>query len=232
MNARKLALRMGLSEANLTAIRESVTAAEKSTTGEIALAAIPESSDYSFFELLASVILSAAAFAALLVFHGKLELILDRMFWHVPSWYLPAATGFVTFAVIGIFFAVANIPAIDRIVIPRTVRKRAVYIRALRAFLESGAYATKDRTGILVFVSYMEREVRIIADSGISGKIDQAEWDRIALGVAAGIREGKTAAALTDAIARCGELLAAHFPASGENPNELADGLILLEAGA
>jgi putative membrane protein len=232
MTAEKLVRKMKLSDADFAAIKDAVAREESRTTGEIALTAIPESSDYSFFELLASVILGAVAFAALLPLYGALAGFIDRMFWHVSAWYLPAAYGVISFAVIALFFAVANIPAIDRIVIPRASRKRAVYNRALKAFLESGVYATKERTGILIFVSWMEREVRIVADEGISAKIEQEEWDGIARDLAKGIKEGNAADACTLAVHRCGNLLAGHFPAKAENPNELPDGLVILEAGA
>ncbi len=232
MTAKQLVRKMKLSDADFADIKNAVAQAENRTTGEIALAAIPESSDYSFFELLASVILGAVAFAALLPLHGALEGFIDRTFWHVHEWYLPAAYGAISFAIIALFFAVANIPAIDRIVIPRESRKRAVYNRSLKAFLESGVYATKERTGILIFVSWMEREVRIVADEGISAKIEQEEWDAIARDLAKGIKEAQTAKALALAVNRCGDLLAGHFPAKAENPNELPDGLVILEAGA
>jgi putative membrane protein len=77
----------------------------------------------------------------------------------------------------------------------------------------------------------MEREVRIIADSGISAKIEQDEWNLIAQKLASGIRDGKMTEALTEAVGHCGDLLAEHFPAHEENPNELPDGLFILEAG-
>lgn len=232
MKSEKTAAKLKLSESDLASIRQAVQDAERLTNGEIALAAAPESSDYSFFELFASVVLGAVCFALLLPLHGSVVSLVDRLFWHVPSWYVPAFYGAATFAVIALFFLFANIPAVDRIVVPRAARRKAVYERAIRHFVESGVYGTADRTGILVFISLLEREVRIVADSGINAKIEQAEWDRIASLVATGVKTGKTAEALIAAVTECGKLLAEYFPAKKENPNELADGLVLLEAGA
>lgn len=232
MNTVKLAAKLNLSDADFSAIKQSVLEAERNTNGEIALAATSESSDYSFFELFAAVILGAVSFALLLPFHASVVALIDRQFWHAPSWYVPAFYGITAFAVIALFFLFANIPAIDRLVVPKAARKKAVYERALRHFVESGVYGTADRTGILIFISLLEHEVRVIADSGISAKIAQAEWDGIAALVARGIKTGKTAEALVEAVTECGTLLSNHFPAKTENPNELADGLVLLEAGA
>lgn len=230
MKSKTLAAKLALSESDFEAIRLAVQEEEKKTTGEIAVAAIAESSDYSFQELFASVLLGAIAFSALLPFHACLVRFLDRLFWHLPDWYITAFYGIASFGVIAVFFLVANIPAIDRFLIPRVTRVKSVYNRAIRHFAESGVYATKDRTGILVFVSCMEHEVRIIADSGISEKIPQGEWDRIATLLASGIKNKKTGTAIVEAIHSCGKLLSEHFPAKKINPNELPDGLVILEA--
>lgn len=231
MRARKLVRALGLGETDLSAIREAVAAAERRTSGEIAVAATPESSSYAFQELLASVILGAVAFGLLLPFCGQITALLDRLSWHLAPWYLPAFCGAVSFLVIALAFRFANIPVIDRIVVPAALRSRKVYDRAIRHFVESGVYATADRTGILIFVSFMEREVRILADTGISARIEQADWDRIAGTLAGGIKAGKTGDALVRAVNECGNLLASKFPAKNENPNELPDGLVILEAG-
>lgn len=231
MDRRKLAKKLQLRDEDFAAIKSAVAEAEGRSSGEIALAAIGESSNYSFYELLAAVLLGALAFALLLPFYGDIAALLDRLSWYLPPWGEAAFYGIASFAVIAVFFLIANIPAIDRLVVPRRVRSRMVYARSLRHFAESGVYETREHTGILIFISYLEREVRIVADSGISSKVGQAEWDRVARELAAGIKAGKAGAALIEAIKACGDLLESHFPASKDNPDELPDGLALLEAG-
>lgn len=221
---------LGMTDDGIAAVRAAVMSAESRTSGEIAIAVTPESADYSFNELFASVILGAAAFAGLLPFHAQITAWLDRLFWHAPAWYVPAFYGIVSFAVIAAAFFFANIPAIDRLVIPRRVRSVSVYRRALRHFVESGIYATRERSGILIFISIMEREVRILADAGISSQIDQAEWDALAAALACGIRAKESGAALVKAVADCGNILAERFPPRADNPNELPDALVFLEA--
>ena len=43
------------------------------------------------------------------------------------------------------------------------------------------------------------------------------------------LKKGDAEAAFTNAIKKCGQLLAENFPNHEENPNELADGLVVLE---
>jgi putative membrane protein len=231
MKAATLLRKLSLADGDLASVKNAVADAERATTGEIAVAITEESSDYSFFELFASVILGAITFAAVLAFHGPLADFVGRLFWGERDWYVTAASGFVAFAVMGLGFAVANVPAVDRLVAPRAVRHARSHNRALKAFIETGVYATAERTGILIFISRMEREVCVVADSGINAKIPQEKWDSIASGLALGIKSRETGAALVRAIGECGTLLAENFPAKRENPNELKDGIIILEAG-
>ncbi len=225
----RIAKKLRLTEADLSAIQTAVKEAEAATSGEIALAVTRESSDYSFFELAAAVVLGALVFAALLPLHGRLDALLAHFLWQVPAWQITALSGALAFGSMALFFLLANIPALDRLIIPAPIRRHMVYTRALRHFVESGTYATADRTGILIFISLMEREVRVIADTGIAVKIEQGEWDAIASGIARGVHDGRFCESLIAAVATCGSLLTTHFPAGKSNPNELTDGLVILE---
>lgn len=98
--------------------------------------------------------------------------------------------------------------------------------RAMAAFLEEEVFATRDRTGILLFLSLLERRVVILADAGISARVAQAEWDAIAAGIVAGMRQGRPGPALAAAIRRCGDVLAAHrFERRPDDRDELSDDL-------
>lgn len=229
MTKKYLLKKIKLSDSDLAEIKNAVKKAESKTSGEIALALTAESDHYSFWELLASTYTAAILFIILLPFASKISGLYERIFWGAPEWILPAFYGIATLATIVTAFFVANIPFIDRIVIPKAIRKKAVTDRAFRHFAQSGVYDTKDHSGILIFVSYLERQVRIIADSGIASKIPQDLWNIIADDLSAGIKYGKTKEGFIAAIEKCGELLTEQFPSGSENPNELADGLVILE---
>lgn len=225
----KLQKKLKLDDAALKRITEAVKKAESNTTGEIALAITKESAHYSFFELMAAVIFSALVFCVLVPFAGPITSWFSATFWTVPAWYVPAFYGVTCFGLIALCFYAANIPAIDRIVVPSGVRSICVTHRAFRYFTESGVYETKEHSGILIFISLLEKQVRIVADTGISAKISQDLWKLIADSLAEGIGSGKTEEAITDAVAKCGELLTQNFPAHGDNPDELSDALVFLE---
>lgn len=228
---KKMIKDLSLSKADFDHIKQAVAEQEKYTTGEIALAITAESESYSFWELFFAVIGGAFIFALMLPLSPYISVFLENIFWHMLPWYVPAFYGLVSFLFIALFFALANIPSIDRLIIPYVVRHKAVYNRALRHFIESGVYATKEDSGILIFISVMEREVRIIADSGIGEKIEQLRWDSIASELSKAFKENYAAEGILYAVEQCGKILSDNFPAKKENPNELVDGLVVLEAG-
>ncbi len=230
MTKKTLFRKLHLSDQVFDKIKKSVAEAESKTSGEIALALAPESAHYSFWELLAANVFAALVLIVLILFSNQIRGLYRAIYWHnEPGWILPLFYVISTFASVVIAFYLANIPAIDRLVVPSAVRISCVNHRALRYFTESGVYDTAEHSGILIYVSYLERQVRIIADRGISEKISQDLWNLIADELAENLKNGDAEAAFTNAIAKCGQLLADNFPPHEENPNELPDGLVILE---
>lgn len=101
--------------------------------------------------------------------------------------------------------------------------------RAEKEFFANGLHQTKGQTGVLLFVSLMERRAVVLADRGISTKLEQKTWDEVLGLMISGIKSGKPAEGIVNAVQSAGVLLAKHFPSSGRNQNELADHLIIKE---
>ncbi len=98
--------------------------------------------------------------------------------------------------------------------------------KAESAFLEQEVFNTRHRTGIMIFISFFEREVIVMADRGISKVVDQKEWDKMVRGIVENIRKGKVTEGIEGAILRCGEiLLEKGFVQSADDVNELSDDL-------
>ncbi|MBR7064040.1 MAG: TPM domain-containing protein [Treponema sp.] len=221
--------RLSLSKEDLEEIKDAVQKAEMNTTGEIQTAIASESAHYSFWELLASVCVGAFVFAILIPFAGVIGSFIEKFSWVRHEWEVSAYCGAFSFACILFSFYIFNIPFFDRIVIPKRVMKRCVTHRAFRFFAESGVYDTENHSGILIFVSYLEREVRIIADRGIAEKISLDLWKLISDELSSEIKSGNVKQGFINAIEKCGNLLAEKFPAKKDNLNELQDALIILE---
>jgi putative membrane protein len=102
-------------------------------------------------------------------------------------------------------------------------KEHAVMQRAERAFYEKGLYKTRENSGVLFFLSLLERKVWVLADVGIYKRIEQETLNRFANTVSQGIREGCACDALCQAIKESGEVLASHFPMEPGDTDELSD---------
>jgi putative membrane protein len=112
---------------------------------------------------------------------------------------------------------------------PRGVKRHEVRRRAAEIFLSKNLHLTRDRTGVLIFVSLAEHMAEIIADEGIAAQVEPSVWDRAMAALAEGLKRGEPAVGFAAAVRLCGDVLAAHFPARpGDNPNELPDAVVLL----
>lgn len=218
-----------LSKNDMEKIGSAVKNAESKTSGEIATAIIKESYDYAIYELMFAVITGLVYFVAMMFFLGNVEQLLQENFWDYSVHYLVMFYGFSTFIIITLFYFIANISSIDRLIVPKKIRNRKVQERATRYFMESGVFNTKDRTGILIFISIMERRVELLADSGINKKINPEKWQNIVDNIIKGIKENDITSRLITSINECGDLLEKHFPIQADDKNELADGIEILE---
>jgi putative membrane protein len=110
------------------------------------------------------------------------------------------------------------------VLVPRVVRRARAHRAALEQFVLRRVAHTKNRTGVLIFVSLAERYARILADDGIAQNVHTADWQAAVDALIGHMREGRIAAGFTAAIERCATVAAAHAPPDG-SANELPDRL-------
>jgi uncharacterized membrane protein len=108
------------------------------------------------------------------------------------------------------------------------LREESCRDRAATLFESLGVAATREANGILVYVQLVDRRVEILADRSISALVPPAEWDAVCRRMEAAFAQKDYRRGMLDAIERITTLLALHFPATGDNPNELADAPTLL----
>lgn len=117
----------------------------------------------------------------------------------------------------------------QRMFVPVKDQHIQVQERALIEFYQQGIGKTAEKTGILLFISVMERKAVVLADEGIARRLPQESWQHICASLVEGIKCEQTCEAMVSAIHKSGELLAQHFPARAENKDELSNQLILKE---
>jgi putative membrane protein len=122
----------------------------------------------------------------------------------------------------------ATTPPLTRWLAGAEAMTDAVHRRALQAFVEEEVFATRDRTGILLFISLLEHRVEVLADAGIYAQGNDDVWKDVTTRVRAGIESGRLADGLVEAIGRCGRLLEEHgAEARPDDSDELPDRLHL-----
>jgi len=203
------------SDDDLAAIREATTAAELQSGGEIVPFIVERvvERDEARWRGATLGALAAALVAGLVHFLGP--------FWGGSGvWWitLPAVAG------AGLGFLVASADAVGRRLIPDDHLERAVRMRAEAAFVEEEVFDTRDRTGILVFLSLFERRAVILADAGINRSVPEDTWQGVVDELVAGIKAGRAAEAMRQAVTRCGRILAEYEVAlRPDDTDELPD---------
>ncbi|TPK40774.1 TPM domain-containing protein [Mesorhizobium sp. B2-5-3] len=110
--------------------------------------------------------------------------------------------------------------------VPRRLRYQTAHDNALKQFLARNVHRTTARTGVLVFVSVIERYAEVVADSGIDAKVDQHVWDDVVRELTAHAGDDRLADGFVKAIRSVGAVLAEHFPVTSGDTNELDDHLV------
>jgi putative membrane protein len=206
MGARKVDF---FSAAEKELIRRAVAEAELKSSGEIATMVVGESDRYREAEQLGSLLIAAF-----------LGLVIAVALHHVTIWtYIPLVC-LLFLPTLALF---RRFPRLKLSFVGPRRQVEAVQERALRAFYEKGLHRTRAETGILIFISALERRVWILGDRGINEKIPPGSWQVLASELAAGIRSGQATGALCHVIAGCGNELARHFPRRADDRNELTD---------
>ena len=186
---------------------------ESKTIGEIVIMVVDHSDHYIEAEVLGSVLLGSL-----------LSLVLTVLFFHSSIWsYIPLS--FLFFFPCWLLFI--KVEVLKKRFIGTRRKEEAVRLRAERAFFERGLYKTKKNTGVLFFLSLLEKKVWVLADKGIYEKMNQETLNRFANEVSSGIREGHACEALSQAIREIGGLLSQHFPITSNDTDELPNEVVV-----
>jgi len=189
------------------AIEAAVRDAERCTSGEIVPLLAERSDEYAEVRLAAAMLLALAAGVLWLAF------VPDRRIWLVPT----------QFGVFALAVWAAGVRPLLRWLAPHTWLAERVQRAAEHAFHQLGLVETRDRTGILIYVSLLERRVVVLADRGIHARVAEGTWNGVVEKIVDGIRRGEADDGLVAGIKLCGEILERHLPRRPDDRNELPD---------
>lgn len=210
-----------ISETDHERIREAVRSAESNTSGEIVCYLVESSGSYRIAEFRAGVF---GTFTAILI---ALGLLVASSGWGL-GW-LETAAGIIVVALGGALLGVVPAvlwPPCRRFFAGVSRMARTVRLQAYRAFVEEEVFATRDRTGILIFISVFEHRVEVLADKGINAVVADGVWSEVVSMIVRGIKDETLTDGLLAGIERCGQILHDHgVDIRTPDPNELPDDL-------
>jgi putative membrane protein len=199
-------------------IARAIRAAESVTAGEIVCLIVPSSHHYPL-----AAVRGGAALA--------LPLAIPLTMW-IGGWlWLGAYDMWLFMGIAAALFTACHevlrrAPGLKRWFIAGREAQAEVEEAAFTAFFRHDLHRTREATGILIFVSVLERRVWILADQGIDAQVAQGHWEGVVARIADGIRGGRAAEAICRAVEEIGELLRGRFPRRPDDTNELPDLLV------
>lgn len=205
-----------ISDEDIQKISVAVGHAEEKTDGEIVPVIVQRSSTVRHVPLTLSLIILLMLVIA--------EFPYADMLWVKPWIY---AWPFLIIAIYYISYAIAKIPWVQKILVPERDEVEQVHQRAHLEFYLNKINETKHRTGILIFISVMEKKAVILADEGISSKLPADVWNDVLAKLGEQLKKGNWGFGFTEAIESCGHHLKTHFPRSADTTNELKNQLVI-----
>jgi putative membrane protein len=196
---------------DLREIEKEIESIERVTSGEIVPVIARKSSSYKTVEMV-----DVFIFAYLFMF----------MYCWIYKTINPL--NIIVLTVVGLLFSMLlfRFSFFKRILVPRQLMHHKVHSAAMRSFYKNGVYNTEKRTGILIYISLMERMVVVVGDKGIHAKVGNEAWKEVVSKIVDGIKKKKLKSGVVAGIESSRELLKKHFPAESRNKNELPNKVI------
>lgn len=205
-----------LTHEQILKITQEVVKAEQQTRGEIIPMIVARSSAighvpyYCFLLILSLILLTALGLEPWWFFEWK--------------WWSLLASMVISGAVA---WPLSLLPWIQRSLTSAKDQEAQVWQRAQTEWSQHKLQKTADRTGILIFVSVMERKAVVLADEGIARHYPQETWTEVVGILGSHLHRNEWVLGFQMAIAKCGDILKKHLPAGAKNPNEISDHLII-----
>jgi putative membrane protein len=195
-------------EAYFQQLAMAIDHAEQKTSVEIVVSVVSKSGSYRDADVLTG---------AGLAFAGLLFVVFNPWTVHSATLFpLEIAVLFVT----GFLGSRACQPW-RRLVTSASRREQQVLAAAQAHFVQAEVASTRERTGLLIYLSLLERHAEVIADIGIPRVIEPGVWNPLQFQLREIAASEDPAAQLLQEVAQLGSSLGEFLPTIEDNPDEL-----------
>jgi len=200
-------------------IQGAVGRAEEWTAGEIVPVVLPRSADYEV------AVWRGTGVAVLLVLTAVLLTLQFYDGWGLGWLFTPWGVALsVLLAGTGGALLTRYIYPLQRFLAGSDRLDETVHRRAMQAFVEEEVFDTRDRTGILIFVSLREHRIEVLGDTGINQQVEPDDWAEVVARIRRGIQNDNLTEGLVEAVEMCGRLLERKgVEVRPDDENELTD---------
>lgn len=214
-----------------TAIAAAISTAEAKTTGEIVCVVSDHRDRYAATGLTYAALLAfALPLAATLIGYGpdQIRALGDWSSGDAGEDLRRAVEAYAAVQIVVFVLAAAIFvrTRVGSLLVPRAIRREHVHAAATTQFKAGGIGTTRGHTGVMIFVSLPDRIAEVVADTAIFARVSPGHWATTVNALTDGIKAGTPGAGFVRAIELAGAVLAEHFPAEGNNPDELPNRLI------
>ena len=108
------------------------------------------------------------------------------------------------------------------------LRNQPARKRALDIFSQLRIWDTEHNNGVLIYLLLADRDIEIVADRGINGKVGTEGWEKICAILEKEFRAGLFEYGVIKGIQEVSRVLAQHFPKEPGGTNELPDAPVVL----
>jgi putative membrane protein len=196
-----------LTDESKAALSEAVRAAESCSSAELVVAVRPRAGSYLHADLIWGILAGLATLAVLLYSRWEFDLM----------WFLidPLIMG----ALVGLAASRSN--AMRRIFTRPSTRRLRVEAAAQATFIERRIHGTTGRTGILLYVSVLEREAAFVVDLGVEALAATDAWKKAVREIEEAVRQGADGVAAAALLRDLEALLSPALERSATDVDEL-----------
>lgn len=192
-----------------TAFNETIQDVERQSSAELVVAVRPRSGSYLHVPLGVGVVTALATLAVLLFAPYEFGLV----------WFLvdPVLAAAVAAAVVWRF------PLWSRILTRETERRRRVETAARALFVEKHLHQTRGRTGILFYVSLLERMAVLVPDIAVEPLTLDPDWQKVEARLDEALRRGADGVEVAARLAELAAVLEGPLPCPHDDVDELSN---------
>ncbi len=205
-----------ISEKELTTISENIKDIERHSSAEVVAVIANKSSTTRHVKFTLFLLLTVLTLVALYGFN--LIFYFHNYFFLVPVIHLINVV---------ISFLLSRLNIFQRLLIPRCDRIFQVENLAELEFYKQRINMTRSKTGLLIYLSLMEKQAVVLCDKSIAEKFPKDTWQDIVNIIIDGIHKKGVAGGLSDGVNECSTRLKEHFPIEPNDINELPNHVIL-----